>query len=612
VPPDDIGISPRGVIHPGAPGGAPVPPGLSTSRAIVRVQPVAPAAPAAGAASSTATGPLGRSGLDLLDVLDTADVHVARMSTAPVELEVGLERARVALLRGLPVDALVSLDSVWDGARRTEEGWYLRGGALLVLGLPGEGDRLAGDGLAARSQSTALRFLQSLARLALGDVAGARATLAAALQQRPAEPLLLAQEAIVQAEQGDREGAESLLRSLSQRVAPDDPLFAYARDAVRTASANRMRSANGMLADPARIQLPGDQSAAHVTALLREVDEMMPATRDPLSGAVHRFGACVALLSTAELTAEARTLLRALSSGGAMATSSRPEAAHAARLLLATIVGALNDGAGTALPPSDSLVHDIVHALRAGHADDALRSLRLQQGTVRGASRSLLDTLVRGALCGLQSARNHGRDAAVTTPAPGSETPAALVQEDERGPVVPLRLGLRLLTESAAERSTRLAVDDTRFASDDEARRTATLDARDPQNLGTFAGIGASAWLREEEMNGSSLPANASLAAAAPGMPNAMAGGAPPRARRSLGAPNAGAMAVICIILATCAAGLGYTAVAVAFGVGASWLAVRRMGAGADATPREMTPDEPRPEMLPAAPETADDTRQRG
>jgi hypothetical protein len=70
-------------------------------------------------------------------------------------------------------------------------------------------------------------------------------------------------------------------------------------------------------------------------------------------------------------------------------------------------------------------------------------------------------------------------------------------------------------------------------------------------------------------------------------------------------------MAVICIILATCAAGLGYTVVAVAFGVGASWLALRRMGAGAHPSLRELTRDELRPDVSPAAPGTGDVNRQQ-
>ncbi len=143
------------------------------SRALIPVAPLPPVEPRPeiGAAPRT---PFDRSGISLLDVLTDADQVLARGSVAPVELEVGLEQARSSLLRQLPTEALASLDQVWQGAQDTEEGWYLRTGALLVLGLPGEGDRVATEGLDAQPASLALRFARSLARLAMGDVTGAR------------------------------------------------------------------------------------------------------------------------------------------------------------------------------------------------------------------------------------------------------------------------------------------------------------------------------------------------------------------------------------------------------------------------------------------------------
>ncbi|MFO0205060.1 MAG: hypothetical protein ACK54L_02735, partial [Betaproteobacteria bacterium] len=81
--------------------------------------------------------------MELSDLLLTADILEQRDGVAPVALEMGLEGARAALLRHQPGDALAALERVWSTAQRSEEGWYLRSGALTVMGLPGEGDRIA-------------------------------------------------------------------------------------------------------------------------------------------------------------------------------------------------------------------------------------------------------------------------------------------------------------------------------------------------------------------------------------------------------------------------------------------------------------------------------------
>lgn len=585
--------------------GAPLGPagGASTSLAVARIPPVAPAS---GAIPGTAgSGPLGRSGVDLLDVLDTADVHVARAGAAPVAVEVGLEGARAALLRGLPVDALVTLDSVWAGAKRTEEGWYLRGGALFALGLPGEGDRLAQAGLALRSSSAALRFLQSLARLALGDAVGARATLALALQQRPAHPLLLAQDAVVRALQGDREGADAALRALSRHASPDDPVLSYARDAVRTALAHRMRGTGE------GIPLDGGPEGPHraglavpLSELLQSVDGDVPATADPLAAAMHKLGARMALLPAPDVALEVRMLLRALSSGGVLAGSCRPETAHAARGLLTTVLTAMH-GAGTVWPTSRAitdearvdrngdltgedvggtpagahrgLLHDLVSALRAGRADDAMRLLRRHQGGARDATGPLLEALVRGAVRAVQLSHAEDRIAAVAGHDSLATRSAALVQDDLRGPVVPLRLGLRLLMESAAERAVNVAAGEVMLSDDGDVRRAATSSRPDSYVGGTQLGVAG--WYGLDDAPVPPLPMHASMMIANLMTPYAAASSQGHRRGHGTGSPNASAMAIVLVILAAGAAATGHAALAVAFGVGASWVAMRRIGA---------------------------------
>src|SRR5690606_34742372 len=139
-----------------------------------------------------------------------------------------LEAARGELIRNAPADALALLDEIWDGAQHTEQGWYLRGGAHAVLGLPGEAARVAQEGLALRSASPALSFLLSLARLSLGDVVGARQALTAALEQPPDEPLLLAQQAVLLARSGDVAGAQRVMQRATA-LHPEHPAVLYAR-----------------------------------------------------------------------------------------------------------------------------------------------------------------------------------------------------------------------------------------------------------------------------------------------------------------------------------------------------------------------------------------------
>ena len=609
MPSDDIGIIPRDMTVRGVPPGPGGPGGASTSRAVVRLPAVAPAS---GTPSGTVgSGPLGRSGIDLLDVLDAPDVHVARESVAPVALEVGLERARGALLRGLPVDALVSLDTVWEGARRTEDGWYLRGGALVALGLPGEGDRLAEEGLGVRASSAALRFLQSLARLAMRDVAGARATLAVALQLRPGHPLLVAQDAIVQAQQGDRGGAESALHTLMMHAMPDDPVVAYARDAVRTALANHMRGGSSASPTAGGTAAPGNGVPLHdLAAVLQAVDDGISATRDPLSSAMHRLGARILLLRAADVAIEARALLGALSSGGALAGSCRAETAHAARGLLVALLGAVHDG-DARRPPAPSLlkdigsgiaserapddasemqrlaasgvVGDIVRGLRAGRVDEAVRLVRRHHGSARESSGALLLALVRGALSGVQCAHESGRGAGAAAHDGTINSHLPVVQDETRGPVVPLRLGLRLLAESAAERLAGRVAGDPAYVTDAESPRAAPLHRGDRSDAGAIAGSFGTARSALEDVADPLQPGHASDAA--PGghaLHYAAAAARGEHRREGSGASTASAMAVSCVILAAFAAAFDFPVLAVALGVGASWLAVRRMTARTD------------------------------
>jgi hypothetical protein len=554
---------------------------------------MAPQAP-----TSDPRSPLGRSGLDLMDVLTTTDLVASRQPTGAVALEVGLEQARSALLRNLPGESLAALDGVWERARRTEEGWYLRSGALTVMGLPGECDRVAGEGLAARPDSTALRFVQSLARMGLGDLSGARATLQPALTVAPREPVLLAQHAVMLGRQGDRAGAEAALARIAA-VDPEHPALLWARQTLRSqnADATRQRSRPTPIDSPSLFDLPrgatpigdplvretpgntpptGDERDVEgrpsdptpATAAARSATDAERPAIDVTASALERFGARVAMRPPAEVSREARLLMRAFSAGGTLATAVSADQAHAARVVLATFLGVAT-GEGSESPgPVRSMIEQLVPLLQQGRAADAERLVRRQSVLAREPIGRLLLSVIRGS--SVAPFRDAAPTAEVGAPesksvgASGLGTPgfgAPVVRgEADRGPVIPVRLGLALLEETPAARA---AVDLAAMASSGSGRLAAAVDS-------------------DATIDGGVLPAARSLEEAGAGWGAARAAASAERSEWSRGA-GVRAIALVCVALAMTALVNGHGAMAIGLAAGAAWLAVRRSG-------REATP----------------------
>lgn len=479
MPPDVTGLG-------GASGGASVPPTapvrpVSPSRALVPVDKT-------GARPLPAVGsPLSRSGVALADLLFAADLVETREAVAPVAMEIGLESARGQLLRQLPGEALVALDAVWSGARFSEEGWYLRSGALTIMGHPSEGDRVATEGLASQPSSLALRLMQSVARAVVGDLSGARAALTAALDVSPNDPVLMAQQAVVLARQGHADDAASALTTLS-RMAPDHPALTWARSEVRAARADRSRGT----ARPASESGPPMMSRGALPAEdedlpLSSFDDLPPPTgadghladpdggpADVVTGAFSRLGGRLPTLRDDQLIVAARTMLRACSTGGAMASACMPEEAHAARQVLSALLIAVRQdvaapspltpvmaqllpllrGHGTAAPSGHGRWADHEDAL--ARRDEAERVLRRFGASVTPSVRRLLETLLHGATMSLPTSRMRPERSAAGAGARVSDTgdyPVILSEERDAGPLVPVRLGLSLLADSAATRA---------------------------------------------------------------------------------------------------------------------------------------------------------------
>lgn len=576
MPSDVPGIRPSG-----SPG---VPPASQTSRvapsrALVPASPVAPRP-----ADSLRGSPLGRSGLDLEELFATFDQIATRQRTPALALEVGLEQARGALVRNLAGEALAALDMVWEGARATEEGWYLRSGALSVLGMPAESDRVAEEGLVARPGSAALRFLQSLAKLAIGDVAGAKAVLLPAVQQRPNDPLLLVQLAVVTARQGDTNGADALLQRAAL-AAPGHPATEYGRSVVRMVSAEFTRQSSRptphetIAIGTPRFGIPVFDAADEHAASANETTEIFSLTdaselgdgkaTDSVGVAFETIGARVVSSRQMDVAREVRLLATAFSVGGTLVAAGRAGEAHAARILLTALASALTGEGSDASPPLRSLLQQIVVALQTGRATDAERLTRKATQVVREPTVRLLQMLVRGAVQELSrrsNTRNSGSHEAATD--------SATIVRGQAAPngIVAVRLGLGLLEETPELRAqVRASTDAIARTLGDAAGHSRPMHAPDrfdvsgPYTSGAYAN---GKW--------ASIPT--------PGFArNAWAGVYAPFATRQQrdetpSAERAGAniTAAICVLFAAAAVATGHPIVAIAFGASAAWLASRR------------------------------------
>lgn len=410
------------------------------------VAPVAPVSPRPEAMPA----PLGRSGVDRAGLIATTDIVVERPVAAGVAQQVGLEQARAALVGNRPAIALAALDGIWDAARRTEEGWYLRGGALSLLGLPDEGAQVAEEGLSVQRGSLALRLLQAVARLSMGDAAGARQALTPALLQAPQHPLLLAQQAAALARQGLRQQAEGVLRRVEEQLPSDDPVVQYGRTAVRAATALVARDARTapMPGVPGRhVEWEGVHAlptpVGGVGTVLDEATD-----QDPITAALRRIGVALRSAPSEAAFHEARALLRALSAGGPLAGAAGPARAHAARTLVTTLLACGADAdAASAGEPLQRLLTELLPPLRAGRAAEADGLVRRAAATVREPTAELLRALVGGSVGQPTPAR--GLAIGLPTHTDGAVHGAPRVQGDATSDLLlPLRLGLALVPPS--------------------------------------------------------------------------------------------------------------------------------------------------------------------
>lgn len=590
----------------GVPGlrGTPITPATSTrpvggARAVVRVTPTV------STERIGTDGPLSRSGLPLDALFETADLLETREPLPRGATAMGLAQARTALLRQLPGDALAALDDVWSGAQRSEEGWYLRAGALTVLGLPGEGERVASEGLDLRPTSLALRYLQSVTRAMTGDWSGARAALTNALDAAPEDPVLRLQQAVVLARQGHLSDASEIVAAVQQQFV-DHPAVGWARAVLRTVATDRARRESretisaddeGFASVVSFIDLPADDEPISRTTPRDTTRAAGPGLDDEIDAAAvdesvrwsptdggdlveHAFaslGARLVRRPEGLPTADMRVLMRALSAGGTLMGSCTPEQAHAARTLIGQLLDATRHlEASTVVRPTPSVgLAALLAALRRHDPAEALRLWQRSSIAVAPGARRLVQALLDGARGGPdQAAESSPQRGRTDTGVDWTMSSAGIVRNERDGAaLLPVRFGLSLLTDAPEVRSDAADLAGAPSAAANSVMYTPGAGFEGIRDGRAFTprtpgmGVASDLVVQGEATGLGWVGARAADLLQGP-------------QQRETEAAGARIAAVLCVVLAVGASVVGFNAVAIALAVGAAWLGMRRSTAG--------------------------------
>ena len=169
------------------------------------------APPAAPGAAPRDDAPISLAGrLELGDVLpDTTRLALA------------LESATRALQGGNANAVLAELDAVWSHQLASDSPWYLRGGALQLLGRSSDAEQVLRDAVSRLPRSAAILYLLGVHTAHRGQSDAARLVNDHALALHPAEPLLWLQRAALTT----REGTPDMAAAIMQHVRTLAPAF---------------------------------------------------------------------------------------------------------------------------------------------------------------------------------------------------------------------------------------------------------------------------------------------------------------------------------------------------------------------------------------------------
>ncbi len=147
-------------------------------------------------------------------------------------LALALEGATRALQSGKAEAVLAELDAVWSHQLASDSPWYLRGGALQLLGRTADAEQVLRDAVARLPRSAAILYLLGVHTAHRGQPEAARLANDHALALHPTEPLLWLQRAALATREGTPDMATAILqhvRTLAPAFPADDWLTMLAR-----------------------------------------------------------------------------------------------------------------------------------------------------------------------------------------------------------------------------------------------------------------------------------------------------------------------------------------------------------------------------------------------
>lgn len=137
-------------------------------------------------------------------------------------LALALESATRALQSGNADAVLAELDAVWSHQLASDSPWYLRGGALQLLGRTSDAGQVLRDAVSRLPRSAAILYLLGVHTAHRGQSDAARLANDHALALHPAEPLLWLQRAALTTREGTPDMAAAIMRHV-RTLAPAFP-----------------------------------------------------------------------------------------------------------------------------------------------------------------------------------------------------------------------------------------------------------------------------------------------------------------------------------------------------------------------------------------------------
>jgi tetratricopeptide (TPR) repeat protein len=231
-------------------------------------------------------------------------------------LALALESATRALQSGRAEAVLAELDAVWSHQLAADSPWYLRGGALQLLGRTTDTEQVLRDAVARLPRSAAILYLLGVHTAHRGQFDAARLANDHALSLHPAEPLLWLQRAALAQQNGMHELSTSIMQH-AQTLAPAFPAEDWLLMLARLGEARGRTPTPTYQRAVARLTpatMPAVKEQASGSAAIATAPTPLPLPATPLEAAV-RYG--LTLLESP--TQSARTATGATGATGATA-----------------------------------------------------------------------------------------------------------------------------------------------------------------------------------------------------------------------------------------------------------------------------------------------------